>query len=222
MPERIQYRLLPDGKPPGILGRGEKRRPLLVQHARIGPLAAAPLLDDDAPFLVDLQVVKTHAVRPVLEDLQGRLHNLRRVRGYAEFVYSLIETGVGVEVGAKTQAHPFEIVLQFVLGEVARAIEGHMLDEVRQALLLIGLQDRSHVQSQAQLRALLRLGICPDDIAHAVVEDTGHHGRIDGELAISVAGICRRPARFRHRSWGPGCTAAQARNEQDEGESAET
>ena len=148
MREGVEHGLLPDRDPLCVLRVGEQRRQLFVEHARVGALPATPFLDDDAPLLVDLLRFEGHTVRPVFENLEGRLHDLGRVGGDGEFVDGLIKAGVGVEVGADTQTDTFEIVPQFLFGEVSCAVERHVLDEMGQPLLLVGLQDRPYVESQ--------------------------------------------------------------------------
>ena len=51
---------------------------------------------------------------------------------------------------------------------MCRAVERHVLDEVSQPQLLVGLQDRAGIHDKAQLSALFRLQIPADVVANAV------------------------------------------------------
>ena len=55
------------------------------------------------------------------------------------------------------------------------------------ALLLLGLQNRSHVESQTQHGPVFGLGVGTDDVAHAIVEDAGDDVGIDAERAVQLA-----------------------------------
>ena len=182
--EGVEDRLLADGDALGVPGVGEEHGQLLVEHAQAGALAAAPLLDDDAPLLVDLLAVEGDAVGPVLEDLEGLLHHLHRVEGHGELVHGLVEAGVGVEVGPGAQSHRLEVGPQLLLLEVGGAVESHVLGEVGQPLLLVGLQNRAHVEGQTQLGPVLGLGVGPDDVAQAVVEGAEGDLGIDGKHGV--------------------------------------
>ena len=82
--EALDDLLLADGHALGVPRAAEENGELPVAHARVRALAQAPLLDDDAPFLVNGRGVEGHAVGPVFEDEEGGLEDLWRVRGNLE------------------------------------------------------------------------------------------------------------------------------------------
>ena len=67
-----------------------------------------------------------------------------------------------------------------LLREVARAVEGHVLDEVRQPSLIVVFENRSGVDDQPELGAALRLLIPADVVAQAVRQRADGDPRVDG------------------------------------------
>ena len=132
-----------DRQPLGVARAVEEDGELLVAHARLGAAAESPLLDHDAALLVDLLVLEGDAVGPVLEDLEGRVDDLRVVGRDLEHVDRLVEARVGVDVRAEAHADALEVVDQLLLLEVLGAVEGHVLDEVGQPALVVVLQRSS-------------------------------------------------------------------------------
>ncbi len=67
-----------------------------------------------------------------------------------------------------------------LLREVARAVEAHVLDEVRQPPLIVVFENRSRVDDEPELGAALRLLILADVVAQAVGERADGDPRVDG------------------------------------------
>src|SRR5205814_6127824 len=67
----------------------------------------------------------------------------------------------------------------FVLRKVSGALESHVLDQVRQPLLVLIFENRSGVDYQAQLGTLFRSFVRANVIAEAVTEFADGYLRID-------------------------------------------
>ena len=124
-------------------------------------------------------------VRPVLEDEQRPIDGLRLVGRDRERVDRLVEARVGVDVGAEAHAERFEERHDLVLREVARAVEGHVLGEMRQPALVVVFEDRPGLDDEAQLGALLGLLVGADVVAQAIRQ------RSDRDLGIFRNGLAQ-------------------------------
>ena len=86
----------------------------------------------------------------LLQHQQALLQHRRVVGGHVEGVDGLVERGAGVGVLAEAHADLLDEVDHLLLLEQAGAVERHVLDEVGQPPLLLGLQHRPGVHRQAQ------------------------------------------------------------------------
>jgi hypothetical protein len=149
----------------GVSRSLEQNRELLVADAGFGAQSAAPLFQNDAALLDDVGGVEECARRPVFEDLEALLHELRLVRGNREDEDRLVEAGVGVEVGPESHTDRLQILHDVVLPESTRPVEQHVLDEVRHAPLIVVFLDRPGVHDEPELDAFFRTGVAADEVA---------------------------------------------------------
>ena len=161
---------LADGHALGILGIVEKHGILFLEDALVCALARAHFFDDDAAFLVDFRVVEADIVSPVLDHLNTLFEQPGFVRRDLQHIYGFIETGVCIQIIAEACADRLEIFDKLVLFEILRPVEGHVLAEMREPLLLVAFQHRSRVHGEAKLRALFGLAVLEDVVRHAVLE----------------------------------------------------
>ena len=150
--ERTQDLRPADGKPVRVAGVVEEHRRLLVHQAGAGPLPQAPLLDDHAAFLVDFFRVERHAAGEVGEREQALVDQARLLGGDLQHVHGLVERRVRVHVRTESRAGGFEIgdhLARRVLG----AVEGHVLEHVGEAALVVGLEHRARLDGQRTRRS---------------------------------------------------------------------
>ncbi len=178
--ERANDLWLADRQTLGVARILEQDRQLRVEDPRVGAEAGAPLLEDDATLLVDLGRLERHGVRPVLEDQQGPIDDGGTVGRNLQLVDRLVEAGVGVDVGAEAHARRLQERDHVLLGKVTRAVEGHVLDEVRQPALVVVFEHRPGVDDEPELGTILRLLVDADVVAHAVGQRADRDPRIDG------------------------------------------
>ncbi len=81
---------------------------------------------------------------------QSLVHIPVPIGGHVEHVDGLVETGGGVHVGAEAGANRLEKRDQLTGLEVLRAVERHVLDEVREAALVGFLLKGAGVHGQTQ------------------------------------------------------------------------
>ena len=185
-----------------IDGEGGFHRPPL------GVAALTALFDDDAALLVDLLGLVLDEMRIVAQDHQAGVHDRGTLDGnVVEHVLRLLEPGGGVDVPAELGADGAEIVQNALVGEMLRAVEAHVLEEVREAVLVGGFLDGADVGGEVEFRPALGQFVVTDVIresivkmAHAhggVVRKRGHH-LLHGLLLVLRAG--RKAAKQRARS----------------------
>ncbi len=206
---------LADRQALGVARVLEQHGQLHVQHPRAWPEPRAPLLQDDAALLVDLLGIERDGVRPVLQDEERPIDHARVVGGNLQLVDRLVEARVGVDV--RTEAHACRLQERddVLFREVARAVEAHVLDEVREPPLVVVLENRSGVDHEPELGATLRLLVDAEVIAQAVGKRADGNARIDGNgsrqrnvlrpgrdgalRARHNAGTCRERQRQEHQ-----------------------
>ena len=94
--------------------------------------------------------------------------HLGLVGRHLEHVDGLVEAGVGVDVGAEAHAERLDERHELLLGKVLGAVEGHVLDEVREPALVVVFENRAGVDDEPELGALLRLLVGADVVVQAV------------------------------------------------------
>lgn len=111
--------------------------------------------------------------------------------GQVEHVDGAVEAGVGVGIAAEVHAQALEKLDEGAGRVVGAAIEGHVLQEVGEAALALGLVECTGGDDEAEGGAASRLGVGAEGVAQAVGEFAGDDGGIGGE--VSRAGGGRKP-----------------------------
>jgi len=187
--ERLEALLGADGQPLGVTRSLQQDRELLVAHPGARAASLPPLLDDDAALLVDLGRREGQVVRPVFQDQERFLEQLRLVGGNLQHVHGLVEARVGVD--ARAGAHPdrFHELDHRRSREVRGAVECHVLDEVREPELVLVLEHGPRVHRQAQLGPFRGQLVGADVVAETVREPADgdervHRDRVGGSQRL--------------------------------------
>ena len=144
--------------------------------------ALSALLDDDAAFLVDLHGIVVDKVCIVAQDHQTRINDRRALDGnVVEHVLGFLEAGGGVHVPAEFGADGTEIVQDAFVGEMRGAVEAHVLQEMRETVLVGGFLDGAHIGGKVELRPALGELVVADVIGKSVFEMAHADRRIIGE-----------------------------------------
>lgn len=111
--------------------------------------SVAPLLVDDATFLVYLLVLEEDELAPVVEHQETGVDDALTFDGSGtDMIYRLIDRGISIEVGTKLHAdglaprHDAEFLA--LAREVLGTIESHVFQEVSQATLARFFQDGAY------------------------------------------------------------------------------
>ncbi len=165
---------------------------------------AQPLFRQHHPALGLQRLGLEQQVAADLAQQQQALANgLGVVVGQVELVDRLGHAGAGVGVGAEGQAQPLQDLDRLVGARgVGRALEGHVLQHVGQALLVVALLQRARADAQAQRHLALGGLVVLDGVAHAVGQHAEGDGRIGRQVAVGVGPDL--VALGQGRGWGRG------------------
>ena len=130
-------------------------------------------------------------MREVLEDEQRAIDHGRVVGRDLQLVDRFVEAGVGVHVRAEPHAERLHEGADGIAGKVPRAVEGHVLDEVRHAALVFVLEHGAGLDGEPQLGARLRLPVLPDVVAEAVRERADRDQRVNRDDLVEPGGLDR-------------------------------
>jgi hypothetical protein len=119
-------------------------------------------------------------VRPVFEDQQRSVNRCRVVGGNLQFVDGLVESRVRIDVRAEAHSQRLHEAGDLLLGEVERAVEAHVLDEMRQSALVFVFEDGTRIHDEANFGAPAGLAVRADVVAKAVRKRADRDERIDG------------------------------------------
>ena len=182
--ERVQDLLLADRQSVGIPGATEENRQVLVAQALAGAASEPPFLDDHPAFLLNLFVLVLYAERPVAQDSEPLVDRAFLVGWYLQDVDGLVETRVGVQSRTEPHADRLHVVDQFLLVEVLCAVEGHMLQEMCQSLLIVLFQHRTRFHHEAQLQAVFRFRVLPHVVGKTVLQLTRPRTRVEAQRPV--------------------------------------
>ena len=177
--ERLERCRRADRAPNRIPRSLEHDRKQLVLEPGRRPAPLAPFLDDDAPLLVDFAGVERQVVRPVLEDEQGLLEDLAAVGRHLQDERRVVERRECVQARPELHADRLHERRDLLAGKVLRAVEGHVLDDVRQPELIVLFEHRARVDHEAELGPLRGARVATDVVAQPVLQppdgDAGVH-----------------------------------------------
>jgi hypothetical protein len=156
------------------------------ERAETHVVAGAFLAEDDAALLVDLRVEQQQAAGVVGQHLQALGDVFRVGVGQLQHILGAVETGGGIGVAAETHAHALEKLDERAGRVVLAAVEGHVLEEVRDAALILLLMERTRLDEQAERGAALRLLVGIDHVAHAVGQGAEARRRVSREVAAGL------------------------------------
>ena len=93
----------------------------------------------------------------------------------------LVEAGVGVDIPPEASTDALEEVDDPLAGEVLRAIEGDVFEEVGEAPLALLFLHRSDLLSDVEFCSALRLFVVADEVGKTIGELTDTHRCVDGQ-----------------------------------------
>ena len=149
----------------------------------VGVVAGTPLFVYHTALAVYLIVFEQDGARPVVQYEEAGVYQSGVGRGYVRYaIYRLVESGVGIDVGAEFYTVVFEIVEHCFPGEVLQSVESHVLQEVCQTALVLFFENRTYALCDVKFGAVFGCLVVADVIGESVVEYTITNLRVDGQL----------------------------------------
>ena len=149
----------------GILRAGIHFGVHLFPYTAAGSTSGTPFLQNDTTLRINLFVQQQQSAAPVVHHQQRAIHNTLTVRGHIrETVNGLVNRGIGIDVSSEIDTHGLEVVDDSFSRKMLGTVECHVLQEVRQAVLVVFLQNSSHRLGDMELRALFGLLVMTDVI----------------------------------------------------------
>ncbi len=144
---------LADRRPIRVARSFELHAPDLVLRALAGAEVHPPFRQDDAALAVDAALIERGALRPVLEDEQRAIEHAGHVGRHAQRVLRVVVARCRVRVRTDAQAERRQELDDALPRKVPRAFELHVLDEMRQPLLVVVFEHRTGLDDEPQLGA---------------------------------------------------------------------
>ena len=121
---------------------------------------------DDTTLLIDFLRFEQQTVSPVVENKQTRVNNIFVARRYITYIiYSLGDTCIGIEVGAKLNTLRLTPSEDSITWEMLSAIEAHVLKEMGKTALRLLLLNRTYLLGDVELCTVFRPCIVTDVIS---------------------------------------------------------
>jgi hypothetical protein len=108
------------------------------------------------------------------------------IGGDLEHVDGFVERRRGIDVRAEARADRFEERYQLARLEVLRAVEGHVLEKMREAALVRVFLNGARVDGQPHGDTFFRTVVVADEITQPVRQPPGAHRRVNRERAIEA------------------------------------
>ena len=158
----------------GVLGSLVHQLVLAFGHTAAGIVAEAPLLADDSAFVVQCLLLAGDVAGPVVQHHKHGIHErIPHQRHFREVIDGLGPGGEGIHVITETHAFLGQEIEYPLAGIMPGAVEGHMLQEMGQTVLIVLFLESAHIVRDIELRAALGLLVMAEIVAQPVVEPAG-------------------------------------------------
>ena len=155
----------------GILGVSIQIMGTLLAGSPGCIVARTLFLQNHSPFLIDLHRIAGYEVRVIVHNQKtGIDHSLTHQRNIVQQVDGLLDAGHRVNVASERSTYALKPVKDSLSGEVLRAVEAHMLQEMCKTVLVRSLLKCSDVGSQIELGPVCGLVVVAYIIGHSIVQ----------------------------------------------------
>ena len=195
---RIECLRRADRQTLGIKRAGVEEGDLRFEIAHLPAVAVAQFRQHHAALARHGLGIEFKLARCLAHQHQRSAQQRGIVARQVEHIGGLLEIGLGIGIGTEGQPFSLKQAHHFALGDIGRAVERHMFDEMGKAALIVRLVERTGGDLHAHGGSALGRRILADDIAHAIGQATEPVGGIDGNVA-GLEGPDRLFARRRGR-----------------------
>ena len=138
-----------------------------AQEQTLCSVMSAVFVVDDVALIVELALVKCQTFRPVTEQKQTAVEcALTLVAHAVDMIDGVVRRCVGIPLSTET-VHELR---HSVAGEMFRAVERHVLEEVSQTILIILFLDSTHTLGDVEVHFSLRIVVVADVIGQSIVK----------------------------------------------------
>jgi len=149
-------------------------------------VARGLLAEDHAAFAFDERGVERGLGAVFVEGGQALLERGGGRVGKFEVIDGVVVVCEGGVIGTEADAEALEGVDQRVARMGAGAAENHVLDEMREAALVVAFVQRADGDDEPERDAVAWFGVAPDDVAEAVGQRTLNERGIGGEIGAKL------------------------------------
>ena len=124
-----------------------------------------------------------------MQDQQQRVHqSLAHQRHVGNIVDRAVARGVGIDVVSEAHSIGRKVVENALSGKVLRSVEGHVFEEMGQAVLVVLLLQGAYVVGDEEIRPLPGIVVMPDVVGHPVVEPADPDLAVERHLLLRACG----------------------------------
>ena len=177
------YVHLADGQAFTILAAWIEFRQGFLVHSHHCRTASAPFFIDDASFLVYLSVFQQQIVTPVMKYEQTGVESTGYLYIHIIYIiYSLVETGIGIQVLSKLHTYTFQIFFYSVAREVGSSVETHVFKEMGKTTLVVILLDGTYFLSDIKICSFLRPVVVSQIVCQTIGQSAFANCRVEWQL----------------------------------------
>ena len=181
-----------DGEAETVAGAGINLGKVSLKDALGSAGAHSPLFVNHAAFLVDFLGVEGQTVCPVVKNEQAAVNVALGHGDVIDVIDRLIGGGVGVEVTTEFHADAFAILDESVTGEVVRAVEAHVFQEVSETALALFFLHAADLLRDVEAGEILGQRVVTDVVGKSVGQLTDAHILVNGQFRNGLR-PCRQP-----------------------------
>ena len=181
--EVVDDRHQTDGKTMAVLATGIEFGQTALENAHRGAGTHAPLLVNDTALFVDFLLLEEQTARPVGKNVKAGVDVVAGDGHVVNVVDGFVGRGVGIEVLAELHTDAFAVLDELsIIGEVLRAVEGHVLEKVGETALIIVLLYRTHLLGDVEIDLAFGFGVVSNVVGQSVGEFALTYGGVGGEF----------------------------------------
>ncbi len=145
---------------------------------------AQPLLrQNDAAFAIEGAGIEGQLARRLAHQHQARRNRVGIDLGQIELIDSFVIRGMGVDVRPIGQALALQDADHLPFGDIRRTLEGHVLEKMRQTLLVVVFVERTGANAKTDRCLSGRRGIAHDRKPHSI----GERAEMDIGVGLEIA-----------------------------------
>ena len=138
---------------------------------------------NDTAFFVDFLLLEEQTARPVGKNVKAGVDVVAGDGHVVNVVDGFVGRGVGIEVLAELHTDAFAVLDELsIIGEVLRAVEGHVLEKVGETALIVVFLHRSDLLGDVEIDLSFGFGVVSNVVGQSVGKFSLTYGGVGGEF----------------------------------------